>query len=213
MIDRLTHEFLRDVSGVIHIGASRGQEGAIYEKNDLDVVWVEPIPEVFEILEKNIKSHPKHQAFQYLVTNIDDKKYKFRISNNKGESSSILDFKMSKELWPEIRYTRTIILKGITLPTLCKREQIDVSKYNALVVDVQGAELLVLEGALPILDNFKYIKVEVADFESYKKCCQIGDMEDFMKEYGYSEIARHKHWLRMWKYHYYDIVYKKDEKL
>ena len=209
MIDPITNSFLKDVSGVIHIGASRGQEGRIYEENDLDVVWVEPIPEVFELLEENVKGYPKQQAFQYLVTNVDDKKYKFHIANNRGESSSILDLKESKKIWPHIHYVRTIILKSITLPTLCQKEQIEVNKYDALVLDTQGSELLVLKGAIPILDNFKYIKVEVADFESYKNCCQVGDIESFMKEHRYKEILRYALRIRRINYHCYDIVYEK----
>ncbi len=211
MIDAVTSEFLKDVLGVIHVGASRGQEGNVYEENDLDVVWIEPVPEVFEILKSNIQSHPKQHAYQYLVTGEDDKEYEFHISNNRGESSSILELKDSVKLWPYVSYVKTIVLKGITLPTLCKREGIDVSRYNALVLDTQGTELSILKGSKSILDNFKYVKTETFNFEAYKDCCQINDIESFMRQSNYSEIARRSFAFRKGNNHGYDIVYKKNE--
>ena len=210
-VEKLIDSFLSKTVGVIHIGASRGQERYIYDKYNLSVVWIEPIPEVFNILLKHIKPFPKQRALKYLITNIDDKKYKFRIANNRGESSSILDLKDCYKLWPNIFYIETIILKGITLTTLCQREQIDLSKYDALVLDTQGSELLVLQGAIPVLDSFKYIEVEVPNFESYKRRCQIGDIEKFMGEHGYKELIRRRQQTHHKTCQCYDIVYKKNE--
>jgi len=42
--------FLDRVKGVIHVGANTGQERLIYESRQLNVFWVEPIPNVYEIL-------------------------------------------------------------------------------------------------------------------------------------------------------------------
>ena len=36
--------FLKEVSGVVHVGANTGQERGIYDKLSLDVIWIEPIP-------------------------------------------------------------------------------------------------------------------------------------------------------------------------
>ena len=41
------------------------------------------------------------------------------------------------------------------------------SAWDALVMDTQEPELLILKGAEPMLSQFKYIKTEAADFESY----------------------------------------------
>ena len=61
-----------------------------------------------------------------------------------------------------------------------------------LVIDTQGSELLVLKGALPILHHFKYIQTEVPDFEAYKGCCQLKDLQFFLVGLGYQEISRHQ---------------------
>ncbi len=77
-----------------------------------------------------------------------------------------MDLKQHKDIWPHVHYTAAIPLTGTTLTALLEREKIDLSNYQALILDTQGSELLVLKGAVAILKNFKYIKTEVADFES-----------------------------------------------
>lgn len=150
---------------MIHVGANSGQERILYEKYGLRVVWIEPIPEVFETLKARIKRYPRQSAFQGLITDQDDLEYAFHVANNDGESSSILELKLHKDIWPEVSYDRTIILRGTTLISLLTREGIEASDYDALVMDTQGSELLVLKGAAPILHTFNFIKTEVTDFE------------------------------------------------
>jgi len=180
----------KEISGIVHVGANRGQETELYAKYDLDVLWVEPIPEVFEQLMHTIKKHKRQKAFQALITDVDDQIYQFNIANNNGASSSILQLKEHKEIWPDVHFNRTISLKSSTLSTLFKQAQIDPTKYQALVMDTQGSELLVLKGSLPLLKYFKFIKTEVADFEAYEDCCQLKDINDFMVSNGFKEYYR-----------------------
>jgi FkbM family methyltransferase len=213
-IDRLLpsklHQFMKQVPGVIHVGANNGGERDEYAKYGLRVVWVEPNPDVFEVLQKNILGYVGQKAFQYLVTDQDDKEYDFHIANNKGLSSSILDLKLHLELCPEIVYERTIKLRSTTLTSLLMKESIRASDYPALVMDTQGSELLVLKGATEILSSFQFVKVEVADFEAYKDCCQLNDIDLFMKQNGFNEISRSKFAEHYAGGSYYDIVYKRD---
>jgi len=209
LLRREPDRFLRKVSGVIHVGANTGQERDLYEKYGLRVIWIEPIPEVFKTLKANLKSYPRQRALEYLVTDRDSAEYKFHISNNDGESSSILDFKWHTDIWPQVVYVKTIVLRSMTLASLLKREQIDVSEYDALIVDTQGSELLVLKGAVPILHKFDYIKVEIPDFESYAGCCKLSDIDLFLTRHGYKEIVRHKFAERVKGGSYYNIVYER----
>ncbi|MEM1255559.1 MAG: FkbM family methyltransferase [Cyanobacteria bacterium P01_H01_bin.21] len=201
--------FLKDVSGIVHIGANLGQERELYYKCGLDVLWIEPIPDVFSKLIENIKDFKDQRAIQALVTDIDNKEYKFNIANNNGASSSILGFKQHKDIWPNVKYTNTILLKSLTLATLFQQEQIDASKYQALIMDTQGSELLVLKGSLPVLKHFQFIKTEVPDFESYEGCCQLSDIKAFMLEHGYKEISRKKFASHTLRGNYFDIIYQK----
>jgi len=201
--------FLREVPGVIHIGANNGGERWVYGKHDLQVVWVEPNPIVFRQLEKNIENFKKQHAFQYLVTDKDSQEYNFHIANNNGASSSIFDMKLHLELCPDVVYESTIKLQSVTLQTLLEKEFIDVERYPSLVIDVQGAELLVLQGATDLLSEFKFIKLEVADFESYEGCCKLTDVVNFLNGKGFREVIRRK-FAEHPSGFYYDVLYERE---
>jgi FkbM family methyltransferase len=202
--------FLKEVSGVIHVGANTGQERIQYHRCGLRVLWIEPIPEVFARLQANLKRFPQQLAYQCLITDRDDAEYAFHVANNDGQSSSILDLEMHKDIWPDVDYAKTITLRSTTLPSLLAREGIDPAAYDALVMDTQGSELLVLTGALPILANFRYIKAEVADFEAYQGCCQVGDLNRFLGEHGFREFSRRTFARRAGGGNYYDIIYQRE---
>jgi FkbM family methyltransferase len=199
--------FLRKISGVIHVGANTGQERIEYAQHGLNVIWIEPIPEVFEELQKNLEAFPLQRAYRYLITDRDGQDYTFNIANNNGESSSILDLNLHREIWPEVKYDRTITLKSVTLREFLRKESVDVHKYDALVLDTQGSELLVLQGAAPLLRQFTYITTEAADFEAYTGCCQVHQLEEFLRQYGFRESARTPFASRQSGGVYFDITY------
>ena len=208
---RLWHpdRFLRRVRGVIHVGANSGPERDEYAALGLEVVWVEPIPEVFERLVENIRPFERQRAVMALVTDVDGREYDFHVSSNEGASSSILPLARHRDLWPHVDYAATVRLTGVTLPTLLAREGIDPGRYQALVLDTQGSELLVLRGAAPLLRGFEYVKAEVADFEAYAGCCLLDEMTAFMREQGFRPIARTLIAGRADIGNYYDVVYRR----
>lgn len=209
LFSRNPDRFLSMVSGVVHVGANLGQEREVYAALGLDVVWIEPIPEIFAQLKENVQGFPNQLAIEALVTDIDDKEYVFHIANNDGASSSILAFKEHKDIWPNVAFTSSIKLKSTTLATLFKFNRLDACKYQALIMDTQGSELMVLRGSATILDSFSFIKTEVPDFEAYAGCCQLSDMTRFMTDHGYKEFSRRKFASREKVGSYFDIVYIK----
>jgi FkbM family methyltransferase len=200
--------FFKEVKGVIHIGANIGQERFFYLSNKISVLWIEPIPEVFYKLSTNIKKIPNQRALNYLISDIDNQSFDFHITDNDGESSSLFQLDKHKLLWPEVNHSRTIQLMSTRLDSMLAKEKIDVYQYDALVIDTQGAELLALRGADSIIQNFKYIKLEVADFESYVGNCTLDDISRFMTLHQFSEHNR-----TQFAQHevgsYYDITYKR----
>jgi hypothetical protein len=74
------HHFLGNVRGVVHVGANAGQERNLYAQYGLNVLWVEPIPDVFAELTKNIAKFPKQKAVNRLVTDKDGVDYPFHIT-------------------------------------------------------------------------------------------------------------------------------------
>jgi FkbM family methyltransferase len=199
--------FLNHVRGVIHVGANVGQERDVYAARGLNVLWIEPIPEVFRRLTLSIASFSNQKALCELITDMDGQEHVLHISNNEGASSSIFEFAEHKRLWPEVSYTTDITRKSVRLSTLVRRESIDMSAYDALVMDTQGSEMLVLKGTIEILSHFRFIKTEVANFESYKGCCRLPEMDEFLKNCGYRRVATRPFAHKAGIGSYYDVLY------
>ena len=174
--------FLNDVIGVMHIGASSGQERFRYEEKNLNVLWVEAIPEVFKLLEKNIVTFKKQQAYQALITN-KKTNTKFHIASNNGESSSIFSPELHEKLFPKVTFTKKIQLKSISFSDFIKKNKIKIK-------------------------SFKYIKTEVAYFESYKGCAKFSELNIFMLRNGFRIYFKHKFYSKLLIGSYYDITYK-----
>ncbi len=207
------HPLLDDVQGVVHVGANIGQERKTYARKGLNVLWVEPIPEVFEKLKHNIRAFPNQQAIHALVTDVDGAEYEFNVSNTGGVASSILKLGECQKLWPNVKFTSVAKYKSLTLPTLMQQAQADVNDYQALMLDTQGSELLILRGAVPILSYFKYVKVEVPDFPSYEGCVEVNELGDFMTENNFEEMSRECFKSDRSVGNYYDIVYRSCTKI
>ena len=92
-----------------------------------------------------------------------------------------------------------------------ERVNFNPSDYQALIMDTQGSELLVLQGSISILKNFKYIKTEAADFEIYQGCCQLYEIEALMKTHGYREFSRKKFASKSGVGNCFDIVYERED--
>jgi len=201
--------FLWRVNGVLHVGANIGEEARRYNALGLNVLWVEPIPEVFGRLQANIAPYSNQRALQALLTDKNGAHYTFHIANNDGASSSILELHLHIDIWPMVTYDRSISLESATLCSLASDHGLDLSLYPALVIDTQGSELLVLRGAEAILHNFKYIKTEVADFESYVDCCQLQELKAWLFTRGYREFSRKAFATHPNGGHYYDVVFRR----
>lgn len=202
-------EFLKKISGVIHIGANIGHEINLYDQFSLKVFWVEPIPKIFNVLENNIAPFPLQKAVKNLLSDVDGQDIEFKIANNDGCSSSMLDIAQHADIWPEVHFTESIKLKTLTLNTLVKQQKLEMNDYQALVMDTQGTELLVLKGASEVLRNFKYIKTEAPDFEAYAGCCLVNDLTAFLDGQGFKELSRAKFAERAKGGTYYDVIYER----
>jgi FkbM family methyltransferase len=187
----LPDRFLKAGRGVIHVGANAGQERSVYAGYGLKVAWVEPIPSVFKELQENLAGFPDQTAYNALIAAQDGKKYQFHISDNEGSSSSILE--PNKQLpghWDRVGVSHSIEIEALSLPTFVRTKGIDLTSFDILVLDTQGAELLVLEGAKEILPHFRYIQCEAVNFEVYAGCCQLPELDAFLSKSGFKQAGR-----------------------
>jgi FkbM family methyltransferase len=198
---------LNKIKGVIHVGASEGQERNLYNNYSLNVLWIEPIPQIYQKLQDNIKKYPKQVGLNYLVTDKNDQEYDFYISNNNGESSSILELNLHKKTWPGVKYVDKIRLKSKILPSILKENNINIDNYDAMILDTQGSELLILKSSVEILHKMKYVSLEVADFDSYKGCCKLHEVDEFFDDNGFKRID-----LKKWRWgEEYQFLWQEDK--
>jgi FkbM family methyltransferase len=201
--------FLVHCKGVVHVGANTGQERETYRLQGLRVLWLEPIPEVYRKLVENLAHYPDQHAIQALVTDRDGDEYTLHVASNEGASSSILEFGKHADIWPEVTFERNIQVKGVTLASVMHGSRHKPEHYDALVLDTQGSELLVLKGAGPLLKGFRYIKVEVPDFESYVGCCTLSDVIAYLATKGFGVFSKHSFAEHPDGGRYYDVVFSR----
>ncbi len=183
-------DFLAGVSGVIHVGANAGQERDIYDSLGLTVLWVEAIPALARKVRRTLASYPLQECIECLLTDQDGKDYPFNVSNNYGASSSIYDFALHKDLWPSVVFVEKIMLRSRTFEKLAHERHIDMSMYAALVLDVQGSELLVLKGFGRLIDSMKFVLVEAAEFEAYAGGCRLDQLTEYLAAFGFRELRK-----------------------
>ena len=203
--------FLRHSKGVIHVGANTGQERALYDLFDLEVLWIEPLAQAFTELEANIAVYPRQRALKALVTDQDDREYEFHITSNAGESSSIFALKDHRDIWPDVTVERTEKLRSTRLSTLLASAAIDPTSFDTLVMDTQGSELLVLKGAGDLLRSLRFIKTEAADFEAYDGCCTVDDLRGYLEPIGFREIGRTRFAERTGGGAYYNLIFRRSD--
>lgn len=184
--------------GVVHIGANEGQEAEAYFKTDSinKVMWFEALPLVFEKLKDHIKKTPRieHSAFKVLLSDEDDVEVDFNIANNDGQSSSMLEFGTHTKMHPTVKFTDKVKLKTKRFDTFMDsqkgawEEELWHPDYDFLNVDVQGAELKVLEGMGDYLNQFKWLYLEVNRSELYLGCPMVEELDEYVKPYGFTRV-------------------------
>ena len=185
--DYLVDKHKLDIKGVLHLGASTGQERDAYDTYCKGkVMWVEAIPRVYLDLQQNIKPYPQQTAYNACLSNVDGDEVVFNVSNNESQSSSILELGVHALIHPEVHYIEQIAMKTQRVDTLLK--DVDVSGINFLNVDLQGAEHLAIEGMGDLIKNIDYALLEVNMKETYKGCMLIEELDYFMLQRGFERV-------------------------
>lgn len=200
--------YLKNAKGVIHIGASNGYERNIYKKYSVkEVLWIEADPDVFQELKKNISKFDNNFAYNHLITDKDNSEYNFLISSDDGQSSSIYNFKDQSQMYEDLKIVKNILLNSITFKSFVKKYEIDLKKFTCLVIDTQGAEMDVLKGMNNLIVNFKFIRIETAEFDVYENYPKLNIISEYLKKFGFLEIRRTEIDLNDYNQKAYDIIF------
>jgi FkbM family methyltransferase len=179
--------------GVIHVGANAAQERNHYKNLGIkNVIWIEADPNLFKIGKKNIlnKKYIGQKIYNYLVTNRNNILYYFNIANNGGNSSSLYTLNKLEKLYPGLKYVKKIKLRSKTLTKIFKIEKIDINKYQTLIIDTEGSELLILKGAKELLPHFQFIKLEVADSALFQENVGSQKIRKYLNKFNFIELKR-----------------------
>lgn len=103
--------------------------------------------------------------------------------NNQGQSNSLLKPQLHTIQHPEVVFTDKELVAVMPLDNLGLMDN-----YNLLVMDVQGAEGLVLKGATETLKHIDCIYTEVNTDQTYEGNMLVGEMDEFLSEYGFVRV-------------------------
>lgn len=214
------HAFLRRCRAIIHVGANQGQERDLYHRFGLDVLWIEALPDVYEQLVANLKPYPRQTAIHALLANVDGRMMTFHVASNQGASSSLLELASHKDVWPEIHYVEHLSLPSSTLDSLLdgihgkspngnSPHGNSPKKYDGIVLDTQGSELMVLEGARRILQHVSFVKTEAADFEAYAGCASVDSITEFLSKLGFKMVQKDAFAAHPVRGHYFELLFER----
>jgi FkbM family methyltransferase len=188
-IESITKQFGVEIRGVIQVGAHTGGEVP-----DLLKCGVERI----HLIEANADLIPDLQALaagtdaHITISNV-------AISSSNGlqdffitsfsQSSSLLKLADHKIVYPKIKEVNSVKVRTETLDDNILESGLDENLYNALLIDVQGAELDVLKGAKRALNTIDIIVCEVNYAELYRGCAQVEDLDAYLFDAGFVRVA------------------------
>lgn len=187
-LDIVLKEYNIPSVGVIHVGGHQGQEYEDYKKAGLhNQIWIEAIDSYFQDIQQKIQNDENCFAFNEVIYDV-EKEINFGVANN-GASSSILPLKLHKKYYPYIEYNNYITLFSKRLDTLIRNNNLDITKYNGLVMDVQGAELNVAKSLGNLISKFDFIQSEVNTEELYEGCCLIEELDRYLAGYNFIRVV------------------------
>lgn len=208
MIAKQIEPFLKHLKGAIHVGANVGEEREWYnELGFTKVLWFEPNKELFPTLVNNLKKFPKQKAFNVGIHDY-EREGILHISNNAGQSSSLLELGTHAINHPDVKYIKDQKITLVRIDYFLEDYQEKIEDYNFFNVDVQGTELNVLKSVGDNLEKFAYIYLEVNDAEVYKGCALLPEIDSYLEYFKFTRIKT-----KMTNAHWGDAFYIKEGSL
>ncbi|MEB3341723.1 FkbM family methyltransferase [Okeania sp.] len=175
--------------GIIHVGAYDGKDIKLYQNLDISkVLFIEANPTVFERLKANIAIASFNvQAVNSAISN-QNGKIKLYV-NSIEKSSSIFPLKHYRDIYPNVKETNQLTVESKTLDTLLQELELPPTDFNILNLDIQGAELLALEGATNLLKYIDAVYTKVNYEELYEGCALAEKVDEFLADIGFARVA------------------------
>lgn len=174
--------------GVLHVGANVGEEAPVYRQLGINKqIWIEANKKLMPRLEDEVLFHRDVEAYAFNVCAGNENKITvLHISNNAGQSSSVLELGTHKTAHPEVHYIEDQEIMMVRLEDFLPPSVIEGIDF--LNLDIQGFELQALQGLGRIVDQMKAIYLEVNKAELYIGCALIEDIDLFMTAHRFRRV-------------------------
>jgi FkbM family methyltransferase len=194
---------------IFDIGAHYGETAIKYKGvfPDANVYSFEPFPESAKVFLRNTGMYSKIELIEYAFSN---KKGESKLYINASDATNSLLNSTITNSWVDnaTKNDRTLTVRVDTIDNFC--EQNNINEIDILKLDVQGGEMLVLEGAIQMLSSKKInvIFMEVEFIEIYENQPLFHDMTVFLAKYGYRLFGTYNtQWLESGQIAWCDAIY------
>lgn len=158
-------------------GAHRYQERQLFDRlfPNLERIYLfEPLTELAYTLKQVEAADPRVRVFPYALSDHNGEQ-EFYITDNDGESSSLLRLGKHREIFPHVKAVRVTRVQCRTLDRVI--EEAGLSMPDMLLLDVQGAEHRILSSLSPQLKrHMRVLYVEASLDEVYEGARCLDDL-------------------------------------
>lgn len=159
-----------------------------YAKRNLPVLWIEADPRMMPVLQANLRGFPNQISLEALLGDRFQEGCDFHIANNEGASSSLYPFDQAHRIWPELDMRGKLLLTKLTLPQALAQAGISLASYDTLILDVQGAEMGILQGIGHLPNHFRQIQLETSNFPVYRGAPLRDEIDEYLAQLGYLAV-------------------------
>jgi FkbM family methyltransferase len=184
---------------ICDIGACEGEDSIRYGRRfpQARVFAFEPLPANQAVVRANFARYGAARA-ELVPLALSDRtgEATFHVSSGKpreewsgpdwnygNKSSSLLPPAGAEPMHGWIEFKETVTVRTETLDRFCRERAID--RIDFIHMDVQGAEHLVLQGAVAMLPRITALWLEVSDQQLYRGQKLRGEIESFMRGHGF----------------------------
>lgn len=170
---------------ILHLGAHLAEEADDYAANGItDVIWVEGNAGLIDGLKTKLENYEMNsQIHNIMISEKDKEEIIFNITDF-DQSSSILEPALTQ------KFHKTTVVKtqkviGRRLEDYFQENQISLSGYKLVNLDLQGYELPALKSFGNLLENFDFIMTEINLKELYKNGTLLKELDRFLLQRGF----------------------------
>jgi FkbM family methyltransferase len=189
------HKLLSEIKikNIFDLGAHLGDTVDRYIRRfpEATVYAFEPFPGAFQKLQARFQKNTHVRPVRSAVANVDGEKEFNILKHNASHSLLKPEGEAARWMYPDAEEDAVEVVDRIDVPVIkidsfCKRESID--EIQILKMDVQGGELLALQGAIEKLrqGSIPLVYTEMLFVPIYSGQAYYYEICGFLAEYGYS---------------------------